>query len=82
MFRADDEGDKGNFFALLASAHGAGVAYMLLQHKKQFELKRVSEITVWALEGEHSVMEPWDSETDPDLMMMLKIENVPTTKEG
>lgn len=79
VFTPDDDDD--GFFAILAGAHGSGAAYFLLQHKAQLGLRRISEITVWAVSGGHSTMSPLvtnagEGDRDPYLMIMLHIEAV------
>lgn len=79
-FTPDDEDDDG-FFGILAGAHGSGAAYFLLQHKAQLGLRKVSSITVWAVNGGHSVLWSINTSTGPDrrdpmLMIMLGIDAV------
>lgn len=37
--------------ALLGSTHGAGIAWMLIQHKEKLGIKTITEVTVWGSKG-------------------------------
>lgn len=44
---AESETEVEAFYACLGSYHGAGVAYMLAQHRGLFGLKKIDRIRIW-----------------------------------
>jgi hypothetical protein len=42
--------------AALGTVHGAGVAYILLQHKDYFPEKTISKIRVWKISGTYNML--------------------------
>jgi hypothetical protein len=61
------------FYGLLGTYHGAGVAYMLAQHRAVFGKRRIEQIRAWALTTE------WDltKDTLQNVGMIVFISAVP-----